>query len=290
MSIKKKILFISLSLFAASMFAQEIEETEEQELILTETESPSISDENEEIDSSDVIDDSELEDIEVDNDDNDEYYDSYNFVAAPKKTEKQSNGVVSALSTLFSASNRDFVDYDLTELYFLGQFNKLKKDEVDVTYIDNTDYAGVGVHLIGCYYYIFFDTSARRKLLAAGNQYLNDFADKKLSRKDKKSQRKYGKLYTKIYFGSLKSKAVSHSNPITYYGYNFFNDSPYFTITCLQADNEKFKENDVYPKISNQVELCLTKAQLKNLMNLLSDENLAKIQLNKLNLGGADEY
>lgn len=175
----------------------------------------------------------------------------------------------------FFVTTVPYKEYDNFEVYYKNTVTKIKlADSVFAVYKDE-DLAGFGVQMTACYYYTFMDRTTRNILIAAGEQYLKDFEDKKLERKSGKSFRAYGKANVKVHFGSLKSKAHNTSEPLAYFGYNFVDKSPYFHITVLNAKNERYEESpSSYPKESYAYDIYLTKAQLKTLMQLLSDENV----------------
>lgn len=168
-----------------------------------------------------------------------------------------------------------FKEYDEFEVYYKNILTKIKKGNAVFAVYKEEDLAGFGVSLTACYYYTFFDSEARNKLIIAGKKYLRDFEEKKLVRKSNKTFRAYDKVNLKVRFGSLKGNAYNTSNPFAYYGYNFVEKSPYFHITVMNGNNERYADNpDSYPKESNSYNIYLTKAQLTKLMELLSDENV----------------
>ena len=250
MKLKKHAFLLILGLFAASVFAQETAEDGLAETGVTETEL------GEKVDS-----------------------DAYEEVIPTES--KKKNTFSESVSNFFKMGNQSFVEYDTTEINVLNAVGTLKKEDAVFVCIKDTDQAGFGSQYISGFYYVFFDTDSRKKLIDAGNQYLKDFENKKLDRKSKKSQQKYGKVTSDVYFGSIKMQAKNHSQPVTYYGYSFKKNSPYFTITCMSAQNLRYTSvDDIYPVTSTVVVYYFTKAQLKNLMNLVSEENINSYKAN----------
>lgn len=177
--------------------------------------------------------------------------------------------------TKFFTTEVPFKEYDEFEVYYKNTVTKLKKGDSIFAVYKSEDLAGFGVQMTACYYYTFFDTNTRKRIISAGQQYLKDFEEKKLVRKSAKTIRAYDKINAKVRFGSLKSKANNTSNPIVYLGYSFVNKSPYFQLSVLGAENERYNESPAsYPKESYAYNIYLTKAQLTKLMELLSDDNV----------------
>lgn len=197
--------------------------------------------------------------------DDETYYEPVDY----EKTKNEEN----FLSKFFT-TEVPYKDYDEFEVYYKNTVTKIKNTNAVFAVFKDEDLAGFGVGMTACYYYTFFDRNARNRLIAAGEQYLKDFEEKKLVRKSGKTFRAYDRVNVKVRFGSLKSKANNISNPLAYFGYNFVNKSPYFHITILNGENERYEGNSAYPKESNAYDIYLTKAQLKRLMELLSDENV----------------
>lgn len=177
--------------------------------------------------------------------------------------------------TKLFATTVPFKEYDNFEVYYKNTLKKIKLGDAVFAVFDKEDFAGFGVQMTACYYYTFMDRATRNKLIAAGNHYLNDFEEKKLVRKSNKTYRAYGKSKVKVRFGSLKNKANNTSDPVAYFGYDFVEKSPYFHITVLNAKNDRYEGGvSSYPKESDAYNIYLTKAQLRTLMQLLSNENV----------------
>ncbi|MCR5766466.1 MAG: hypothetical protein K6G09_10900 [Treponema sp.] len=263
MKLKKHAFLLILGLFAASLFAQENQEDNGQ-LLSVEAEEASAEENSTEENSAEKVDSDAYEEV------------------IPAETKKKSS-FSESVANFFKIGNQAFIEYDTTELSVLNPVGTLKKEDAVFACIKDTDQAGFGCQYISGFYYVFLDTDSRKKLIDAGNQYFKDFENKKLDRKSKKTQQKYGKVKSDVYFGSLKMQAKNHAQPVTYYGYSFKKNSPYFTITCMAAQNLRYTSvDDIYPVNSTVVVYYFTKAQLKNLMNLLSEENLNSYKANTL--------
>lgn len=223
----------------------------------------------------------------------DEYSDSSDSTLVAEEGKKKST-FSESISNFFKLGNQTFTEYDTLEYSVLTPLGSLKKEEAVFVCINDTDLAGFGSPYAAGFDYVFFDDADRKRFIDAGNQYLKDFENKKLERKNKKTNHKYGKITSDVYFGSIKVQAKNHSQPLTYFGYTFKKDSPYFMISCLTAPNTRYKnKDDPYPAESSALSYYFTKSQLKNLMNLLSDENLNSYKtsiLEEMYPSEADEY
>ena len=195
--------------------------------------------------------------------------DSYSKVDVNSVTKSKDN----FLTKLF-VTEVPFKEYDQFEVFYKNSVTKIKKGDAVFAVFKDEDIAGFGVQLTGCYYYTFFDRATRNKLITAGEQYLKDFEEKKLVRKSNKTFRAYGKSSARVRFGSLKGKAFNTCKPFVYFGYDFVDKSPYFHISVMGAQNERYDESPAYPKESYAYNIYLTKAQLATLMHLLSDGNV----------------
>jgi len=276
MKLKKHVFLLAVGLLTAALYAQNAsEEASDLSLVeapVEETASEEIKEEGDAV-SLPVTESEEIYEEKQEEDNGDIYIDA-------NKSKKKSGGLGESITSFFKMGNDTFVEYDVLTFSTLTALNNTKKTEAVFVGIKDNDLYGFGSPYSAGYYYVFFDSKTRKQLIDAGNQYLKDFAEKKLQRKGKKTTKKYGKATTDVYFGSMKIQAKNHSQPFTYFGYNFKKDSPYFTITCNGAPNLRFKDkDDPYPEESNVVAYYFTKAQLSALMELLSDENLNNYKL-----------
>ncbi len=176
----------------------------------------------------------------------------------------------------------DFLTKSSSKVKEVGTFNlstqalnsKLKLQEASF-YIDNKKYdAGFGSYIMAAYYTMLMDQKCRSVYTNAVNSYFNDFENKKLKRKDRKTYKQYGKAKATIYWGVVKSQIPNYAYPIAYFGYTFKDKSPYFTITMHPTVNEKRRVDDTVVEESMMVTFYFTKAQCRELANFLKEDNL----------------
>ena len=180
----------------------------------------------------------------------------------------------SFLSFLTNQSNPRFKDAGTFTLSTPAINRKLKKQEATF-YIDNKNYnAGFGSPILAAYYIVLMDKKMRSVFTNAVNSYLSDFENKKLTRKDKKSIKKYGKSKATLYWGVLKSQTSNYGYSDAYFGYTFKENSPYFTITIYPTVNEKRWDDDTVAEESMTLNYYFTKAQSKALVDFLNEDNL----------------
>lgn len=186
-----------------------------------------------------------------------------------------------------SAKNNGILDFFNSDEYSFKEINKsrffvpdtlgnMKVEESDLVYLDKTDFSGFGSSYAFAYAYILLDSDGRNKLCNAANQYFSDFESKRLKRDAKKTDKIYGRTNVKFIWGTIKSQAKNSGVSNSYFGYKFKNGSPYFTITCLETENEKYDPNynKTVPKTSFGTKYYFNKAQLNELIDFISDESI----------------
>lgn len=174
----------------------------------------------------------------------------------------------------FSLGNKDdFVQYD-TSTVFTKNAGGIK--EKKITMVINTDNysAGFGCNYMTNYYILTFDEDARNILKKSAEQYFSDFENKLLNRKNNKTYQAYGKIPYHLDWGTVASSTPNFGDGKGYCGYEFVNNSPYFTISNFPFPNGYFEEvlgNATRESLA--LKFYFTKAQLKQLIELL-DNNI----------------
>jgi len=195
-----------------------------------------------------------------------------------KDSQKNNKKKKNIVKEIFSFGNRD----DYSKYYEIGVYQKEitgMKEKRATTLIRTDDYmAGFGCYYQLAYYIIQFDDVNRQRLIEAANTYFKDFEEKNLQRKGKRTEQAYGKISYRLDWGSISSTTPNNGSGNGYVGYKFIKGSPYFTIS-----NYPFKNNhyDVVGDTTTResIDLCLyfTKAQLRELLEFLSTENINKL-------------
>lgn len=209
----------------------------------------------------------------------------------PIQLKKKTN----AIQDFFSFGNKqDYVRYDASTIFVKEITGKVKERDADL-YLRTDNYmAGFGSYYLAAYYIVQFDEENKKKLATAVNNYLNDFENKRLNRKGKKTEKAYGKINYRLDWGSISSTTPNHGSGDGYLGYEFVKGSPYFTISNYPFKNDYYDiAGDSTSRESLQLKYYFTKAQAKALVERTSDSYIRKILTGTNELPeptAADEY
>ncbi len=183
-------------------------------------------------------------------------------------------------------------------LFTRNVLNTLHQTDAVMTIKLKDGKAGFGSAYTASYAYVFFDENARKSLSNAYSYYLSDFENKRLSRKTSKTIRQYGKIKVDLNWGTLKASTPNYGTGEAYLGYQFINNSPYFSLYIPEMFNEYSKNTESSVKGSwtengtevtnaqigsansvNRTSTVLTynftKAQMATLLEVLSEENIS---------------
>ena len=187
------------------------------------------------------------------------------------KGKKQKN----AFEEFFSFGNKDdYISYDQTTVYTIEINGMVEKNANVVIRYDNY-MAGFGSYNSATYYFVQFDQFNRATLAKAAEAYFSDFENKRLQRKGKKTDRAYGKINYRLDWGVLSSTTPNYGTGDGYCGYEFVKGSPYFVIFNYEFKNDYYERaGDATSKTSTYVKYYFTRSQLRQLLNLLSEETI----------------
>ena len=159
----------------------------------------------------------------------------------------------------------------------------IKFDETVIRY-DNL-MAGFGSYNSAAYYYLQFDKDNRAILAKNAEAYFSDFENKRLQRKGRHTDRTYGKIRYQLNWGTISSSTPNNGIGDGYCGYEFVKGAPYFTISNYEFKNEYYERaGDATTRESPMVKYYFTRSQLKQLLNLISEDNIKQtIRDNNLN-------
>ena len=198
----------------------------------------------------------------------------------PKSASKKQELDPYSKSKVKSRSNDGFFDklfdykkfdkYDSTNVFL----KKGKKRSCTFVHKPQTDLGGFLVRYDTSTYACFFAQNERNALIKAINQYFDDFENKNLDKKKKKSERVYGSVGAYEEFGIAESMMTSYSKPKVYFGYKFLGKSPYFCIFVLRSPNLNEDLGSSRPPQSVDQKYYFTKAQAEKLSDFLSDESI----------------
>jgi len=198
------------------------------------------------------------------------------------------------LRDLVTFTNKEkFLRYDTTTL-FTAELGGIKEKPAEILIRYQDRYTGWGSTYAAAYYMVLFDRDARKQLAQAAETYLSDFENKRLQRNGKHTERSYGRISYGLQWGATSSTTPCNGKGEGYVGYEFVKNSPYFTIRNYPFENEYFKRaGEATTRESMSLRYYFTRAQIKQLLELISEENIAA-QLNDahfyLEPTTADEY
>ncbi len=153
-----------------------------------------------------------------------------------------------------------------------NQIFNMESGEGTVYYNSSLKMAGFQANYYHQIYYLFIDENARKKLKENVDQYISDFNTHSLL-KNGKTYKKYGEEPVRLEWGTIPSMIDAYGNGKIQFGYRFYGDSPYFTLTVWPVKNlEKNKAAGSAKSI--KIQYFFTKKQVETLVNLLSNENL----------------
>ncbi|MCQ2592728.1 MAG: hypothetical protein MJ188_08075 [Treponema sp.] len=201
----------------------------------------------------------------------DVYEDSQN----EKKIKNDSSKKAFNFGEIFATNKVEDVD----EIRFstAGLIGGIKPQNGNLSIDFKSETAGFGSSYLAAYYYSLFDDAARAKIIKAVNAYYKDFENKKLQRNSNKTQMSYGKTKASIKWGTIKSNIAYGAENVEFLlGYEFINNSPYFTIKAMPVPDTVHDFDGVHqPEMSCFLGYYFTKAQAKVLIDFLSNENLS---------------
>lgn len=178
---------------------------------------------------------------------------------------------------LFTFGNGDeFLKYDEFTVFAKELPGMKEKNAVIIARYDD-GMAGFGSYINAGYYYVQFDDVNREVLAKAAENYFSDFENKKLNRKGKRTDRAYGRINYRLNWGTISSSTPNYGFGDGYVGYEFVKNSPYFTISNLPFNNIYYERaGEATTRESPAVKYYFTKAQLRTLLEMISEEKIAE--------------
>lgn len=182
-----------------------------------------------------------------------------------------------ALESFFTFGNKDdFISNDVTAVFTRTVTGSIKQKKASIMINPEKQTAGFGSTYMSAYYIVQLDAESRAKLAKAVELYLNDFENKKLDRKDRKSYKKYGQFNIHLDWGTISSSTPNFGDGTAYFGYEFEKGSPYFSITCYPMHNKYWDiVNEATSEQSLQLKYFFTKALAQELVDFISEEKIS---------------
>lgn len=182
-----------------------------------------------------------------------------------------------AIEDFFTLGNKDdYIIYDDTTV-FSKELSGMKEKKAKMVIRYDNHMAGFGSFNSGVFYYVQFDAENRKKFANAVNKYFDDFENKRLQRNGRHTERTYGKISYMINWGQISSLTPANGTGEGYCGYEFEKGSPYFTISNFPFKNDYYERaGDATSRESPSLKYYFTRSQLKKLLELMSEETIAK--------------
>ena len=176
--------------------------------------------------------------------------------------------------TRFFTGGQKNIELDQCTLSQKTVGGKLKLEDAIIIYNIETGFVGFSANYQVGTYHVLFNEATRKVFRAAVTSYLADFEDKKLVRNTKKTYKTYGECPTTIHWSTFTKQLVNRANSKVQFGYEFRNNSPFFSITVLSSENIAHK--NLRSTITTNVPLhfYFTKAQASQMAELLSEEKI----------------
>lgn len=178
-------------------------------------------------------------------------------------------------SRFFTGSTKD-IEMETSKIFQLTVTSTLKQEDATTIYNVKSGKSGFSAWYQTNWYYLLFNNAARAGLEAASRQYLSDFEQKKLDRKDRKSYKTYGEYPVTIRWGTIPGMESGYADTTVQFGYEFKKSSPYFSVTVWQTKNQAYEDNSSEVPNSSTLHFYMTKAQAVQMSELLSDAKIAE--------------
>jgi len=162
-----------------------------------------------------------------------------------------------------------------TEMYFERFFSRssLRKIPVNVYYYPGEDAVCLQFRYQSINCNQFWDKAGRDAFVAALKRYLEEFEQKKLGKRSKKTRNAYGTVPGFFVWKKTPISVQAHSNPKYNIGYQLRDQAVFFTITQPEAafEDETSKSRG---QTSPVLVIYYTREQAEKLAGLFSQENL----------------
>lgn len=193
--------------------------------------------------------------------------------AKSQKPKRTSSDVLHDLVTFTNADK--YLKYDVVSLFTPELTGIKERNAVALIRLDDIS-AGWGSSYAAAYYIVQFDEESRSKLKNAIEQYFSDFENKRLQRKGKHTDRTYGRLKYRLDWGVTNVTTPNNGVGEGYMGYEFIKNSPYFVLNNYPFENDYYKRaGESTTRESMQLRYYFTRSQLRQLISVLSEENIA---------------
>jgi len=155
--------------------------------------------------------------------------------------------------------------------------SKVKKTEIEAVFHPRFNYVSLEFKNDLVTYRQFWDEPARKQFAAALALYKKDFEEGKLTNNNKKTKSVYGNVKGRVEWLLSKYTKTRVSNPIIEIGYQFKENTPFFT-TFMRSAKEVITEDDTSKATySQQLNMYFTRAQADVLAGILDQARLMEL-------------
>jgi hypothetical protein len=166
--------------------------------------------------------------------------------------------------------------------------SKVKKTEFETVFHPRHNYVSLEFKHELLTYRQFWDEPARKQFAAALELYKRDFADGKLANNNRKSKSVYGNVKGRVEWLMSKYTKTRVSNPIIEIGYQFKENTPFFT-TLMRSAKEVITDDDNSTATNSQpINMYFTRAQADVLAEIFDQARLLEL-IGKKNTPVTDE-
>lgn len=295
-TISKKVLLTSTVLLLTSTFtfAQEVESSESEQEITSESEAVTESKKDSTVivipakKSEDTYEEEVTPAVTTSNED---YYEEAQVNSTQKKSSKKKSSIHNPFEGMFESKQKKYTFYDTTDLSTGTIGYGIKPRTAEIFVDPKTRKVGIQTY----YQSSFFDFMFSEKdvaLIAEGfEKYLADFEAHTLI---KNNTMKTRKMYTskgncRVEWGTVKTMMNYYGDAKFHVGYEFKKNSPYFCIIVKDCKNIATDIGSNVPEKSVEVQLYFTKAQARELLDKISRERV-KEELASSLMESSDDY
>ncbi|GHV65533.1 hypothetical protein AGMMS49587_19910 [Spirochaetia bacterium] len=187
----------------------------------------------------------------------------------------KSTGAKGPIANFFPGTNTEAVSIGSAAMQFNKFFSSgIEKKDVETYFDPHTDMVYLQFRYQTVVYRQFWDKSNRLQFITALEKYKKDYEAKKLNLKGSRAIRAYGILKGLTVWGQFSSNIFMNaaSRPRLELGYQFKQNSPYFTVHQLAADNIYNASDE--GKSSIAITTYFTRAQADELAKLFDQQYL----------------
>ena len=154
----------------------------------------------------------------------------------------------------------------------------IKKNDITVYYYPAEDAVGLEFNAMYIRCNQFWDRDGREAFVKAFERYQEEYEQRKLAKKGKRTREMYGEARGFFTWRKTSVGVLAHGNPKIKLGYQFKDQSVFFTTTQLESYYE-----DPFSRSRNETSpitlMYFTRAQAESLIELFKQENLRSLGL-----------